>query len=81
MRRRASHGYGLKVIGIFFFYVLHYENLNTVEDLYNAILYNAVIHIMQKFLSISSAFYNYKNIDSFLKKRKKFRILNKLTNI
>ena len=42
----------------------------TVEDLYNAILYNAMIHIMQRFLSINNAFYNHKNIDTFLKKKK-----------
>ena len=28
----------------------------TVDDLYNAILYKAMIHIMQKFLNINSAF-------------------------
>ena len=51
--------------------ILHY----TVEDLYNAILYNAMIHIMQKFLKINNAFYNYKNIDIFWKKRNsKFKI-------
>ena len=36
-----------------------------VEDLYNAILYNAMIHITQKFLNIDNAFYDYRNIDTF----------------
>ena len=42
---------------------------DTVEDLYNAILCNAMIHITQKFLNINNAFYNDRNIDTFLKKR------------
>ena len=37
----------------------------TVEDLYNAILYNAMIHIRQKFLNINNAFYNYRNIEEY----------------
>ena len=51
----------------FFFLLRKYAVItpNTVEDLYNAILYNARIHITQKFLSINNAFYNYRNIDSF----------------
>ena len=41
------------------------KNIYTVEDLYNAILYNAMIHITQKFLSVNNAFYKYRNIDTF----------------
>ena len=38
---------------------------NTEVDLYNVILYNAMICITQKFLKINNEFYNYKNIDIF----------------
>ena len=38
--------------------------LDTVEDLYNTILYNAMIHITHKFLNINNPFYNYRNIDT-----------------
>ena len=49
---------------------------NTVEDLYNAILCNTMIHVAQKFLSINNAFYNYRNVDTFfLKKKKKVQSL------
>ena len=46
-------------------------NNNTVEDLYNAILYNAMIYIMQQLLNINNVFYNYRNIDTFKKKKKR----------
>ena len=41
-----------------------------VKDLYNAILYIIMIHITQMFLNISNAFYNYRNIDTSLKKKR-----------
>ena len=37
----------------------------TVED-----LYNAMIHIMQQLLNINNVFYNYRNIDTFKKKKR-----------
>ena len=46
------------------------SNLNIVEDLYNAVLYNVMIHATQKFLSINNAFCNHRNIDTFLKKKR-----------
>ena len=32
--------------------------------LIDAILYNAMVHITQKFLNVKNAFYNYRNIDT-----------------
>ena len=71
---------GYIYIGHFLFYFLLEKTFfvdrrihNTV-DLHNAILYNAMIHTMQKFLNINNAFYNHRNIDNYLKKKKKFRV-------
>ena len=52
-------------------YANFYSNSDAVEDLFNAVLHNATIYIMQKFLSISNAFYNHRNIGTFFKKKKK----------